>query len=166
MKLNIDGSSIVNLGMAREGGVIRDEEGNWVVGFAKRIGSVSSFLAKLWALWDELLLCLKSHIKAMIIEMDAKAIVDAFSHQNNSNSIISSLMDDCKQLVTQIPQPRFRHVYREANRCVDFLAKLSSSMDVDFVVLPSPPVDTLSIFEADCRGLYMNRLCTEPVIAV
>ena len=80
MKLNIDGSSIVNLGMAREGGVIKDEEGNWVVGFAKRIGSASSFLAKLWALWDGLLLCLKSHIKAMIIKMDAKAIVDAFSH--------------------------------------------------------------------------------------
>ena len=49
---------------------------------------------------------------------------------------------------------------------MDFLAKLGSSMDVDFVVLPSLPVDTLSIFEADCRGLYMNRLCTEPVIAV
>ena len=47
MKLNIDGSSIVNLRMAREGDVIRDEEGNWVVGFAKRIGSASSFLAKL-----------------------------------------------------------------------------------------------------------------------
>ena len=100
MKLNTDRSSISNPRMAGGGGGIRDEEGNWVVGFARRIRLASSFLAKLWALRDGLLLCLKSHIKAMIIEMDAKAIVDAFSHQNNSNSIISSLMDDCKQLVT------------------------------------------------------------------
>ena len=48
-------------------------------------------------------MCLQLHIQAMIIETDAKVIVDAFAHKNNSNSIISSLMDDCRQLVTQIP---------------------------------------------------------------
>ena len=74
-------------------------------------------------------------------------------------------MDDCRQLATQIPQVRFRHVYREANRCVDHLAKLGCSMDVDFVVFSCPPVDILSIFESGCRGLYVNRLCLEPVFS-
>ena len=61
-------------------------------------------LAELWALQDGLLLCLQFHVQAVIIEMDAKAIVDAFSHHNNSafshhnnsNSIISSRVDDCR----------------------------------------------------------------------
>lgn len=166
MKLNMDGSSIGNLGMAGGGGVIRDEEGNWVIGYARKIGSANSFQAELWTLRDVLFMCLQPHSQAVIIEMDAKAIIDAFSHQNNSNSIISSLIDDCRQLVTQIPQSRFRHVYSKANKCADYLAKLGSSMDVDFAVFSSPPEDTLSIFEADCRGLYVNRLCPEPVFAL
>ena len=61
---------------------------------------------------------------------------------------------------------RFRHVYREANRCADQLAKLGSSMDVDFVVLSCPLVDIISFVEVDCRGLYVNRLCPEPVFSV
>jgi len=35
---------------------------------------------------------------SLIVEMDGKALVDAFSNQTNSNVIISSLMDDCRQL--------------------------------------------------------------------
>ena len=38
-------------------------------------------------------------------------------------------------------------------------------MDVDFVVFSSPLVDALSIFEANCCGLYVNGLCPKSVIA-
>ncbi|KAK9984218.1 hypothetical protein SO802_033743 [Lithocarpus litseifolius] len=78
MKLNTDGSSIGTLGLAGSGGVIRDEEGKWVIGYGRKIGSANSFLAELWALRDGLLLCLQSHAQAVVIEMDAKVIVDAF----------------------------------------------------------------------------------------
>lgn len=81
-----------------------------MVGFARKIGVASSLLAELWALRDGLLLCLQFHFQAVMIEMDAKAIVHAFSHQANSNTIVSSLMNDCRQLVTQVPQFSFRHV--------------------------------------------------------
>ena len=96
MKLNTDGASNGSLKLAGGGGVIRDEEGNWVIGYARRIGPANSFLVELWALRDGLLLCLQAHIQVVIIEMDAKAIVDAFSLQKNSNSIFSSLVDDCR----------------------------------------------------------------------
>ena len=96
MKLNTNGASNGSLGFAGGGGVIRDEEGNWVIGYARRIGPAKSFLVELWALRDGLFLCLQAHIQVVIIEMDAKAIVDAFSLQKNSNSIFSSLMDDCR----------------------------------------------------------------------
>lgn len=38
MKLKTDGSSLGNPGVAGGGGLIRDENGNWVVGLARRIG--------------------------------------------------------------------------------------------------------------------------------
>ena len=72
MKLNTDGSSLGNPGLAGAGGLIRDGNRSWVVGFARKIGVASSLLAELWALRDELLLCLQFHVQAVIIEMDAK----------------------------------------------------------------------------------------------
>ena len=127
---------------------------------------MSSFLAELWALRDGLFLCVQAQVQALIVEMDAKALVDAFSNQNNSNVITSPLMEDSRQLATQIPQVRFMHVYREANRVADHLAKLGSSMESDFVVFSSPPVDIVSVVEADCRGLFVNRMCPVPVLSV
>lgn len=34
------------------GGVVRDEHGGWVAGFARHIGSTSSFVTELWGLRD------------------------------------------------------------------------------------------------------------------
>ena len=55
------------------GGVVRDDQGNWVIGFARKIGLVNSFLAELWSLRDGLFLCVQAQIQALIVEMDAKA---------------------------------------------------------------------------------------------
>nr|POF16994.1 putative ribonuclease h protein [Quercus suber] len=57
MKLNTDGSSLGNPSMVGGGGLIRNEEGRWVVGFACKIGITSSFFVELWALRDGLSLC-------------------------------------------------------------------------------------------------------------
>jgi len=165
-KLNTDGSLVDSLGLAGGGGVVRDDQGNWVFGSARKIGPVSSFLAELWSLRDGFFLCVQAQVQALIVEMDAKALVDAFSNQNNSNVITSPLMEDCRQLATQIPQVRFMHVYKEANRVANHLAKLGSSMEIDFVIFSSPPVDIVSVVEADCRGLVVNRMCPVPVLSV
>lgn len=91
------------------------------MGFARKIGKADSFLAELWALRDGLLLCQQLNLTAIIVEPDAKAIVDAFTNPTYSNSIVSVLFNNCKQLVISFPQYRIRHVYREANSCLDHL---------------------------------------------
>ena len=47
-----------------------------------------------------------------------------------------------------------------------FLAKIGLLLDNDFVVFSSSPVDLTSILEADANGLYVNRLCFEPLFVV
>ena len=54
LTLNTDGSAGSNSGPAGGGGLLRDENGNWVKGFARKIGNTSSYLAELWALQDGL----------------------------------------------------------------------------------------------------------------
>ena len=62
MKLNTDRASSGNLRLARGGGAIRDEKGNWVIGYARKIGITTSFLAELWALQDGIFLCSQVHV--------------------------------------------------------------------------------------------------------
>ena len=51
IKLNTDGCSKGNPGVAGAGGVIRDHMGSWIGGFAKNIGICSSVTAELWAIY-------------------------------------------------------------------------------------------------------------------
>ena len=48
-KLNTDGFAIGNPGPTGGGGILRDDSGIWVKGFARNIGTTTSFLAKLCA---------------------------------------------------------------------------------------------------------------------
>ena len=81
-----------------------------------------------------MLLCLQRKLPAVIVEIDTKALVDAFNNPSYKNSVISIIFDDCKHLILQIPQVCIKHVYREANKCVDWLANSGHSQSVDFIL--------------------------------
>lgn len=46
VKLNTNGSSAESLNKAGSGGLTRDEQGNWIVGFTRNIGQANSFIAE------------------------------------------------------------------------------------------------------------------------
>ena len=166
LTLNTDGSAASSSSPAGGGGLVRDENGDWVKGFARRIGSTSSYLAELWALRDGLQLCLQIHAHSVVIEVDAKAIVETFNSPTLPSSCVSPIMDECRHIAKQIPQVRFRHIYREANRCADFLGRLGSSLEIGFSVFISPPMDLFPFLEADANGVYVNRRCPVSLLAV
>ena len=60
--------------------------------------------------------------------MDAKVIVDALNNPSFTNTVISPLIDDCRQLVSQMPHARIKHVFLEANMCADRLDRLGCSL--------------------------------------
>ena len=95
-ELNTDGSFMDSLERVGCGGVVRDEHGGWVVGFASHIGSTNNFVAKLWGLRDRFVLCCNMNISCLIVEIDAKVVVDVFKNLNYVNHVISSILGDCK----------------------------------------------------------------------
>ena len=129
-KLNTDGASRGSTGSAAGGGLIRDEVGNWVIGFSRKIGRTDSFAAEMWALCDGLQLCQQMSARAVLIKLDAKALVDVLNNFAYSNAVISPLLDDCKFLISQFPQVRVKHIYWEANKYADRLAKLGLSQSM------------------------------------
>ena len=96
MKLNTDEALNSLLGLAGGGGLIRDEDGKWVARFARKIGKANSFLAELWALRDGHLLRQQMNVTALVIEVDAKALIDALINPSYSNAIVYGLFEDCR----------------------------------------------------------------------
>ena len=99
--MNTDGSASEQLGVAGGGGIVRDEKGNWVIGFARNIGRASSFTAELWPLRDGFSICLARNFLTLEVEMDAKILVDMLTDTNNVNIAICPLVDDCRHLASQ-----------------------------------------------------------------
>lgn len=166
LKLNMDGAASDSLKSAGAGDVVRDDRGNWVVGFSRKIGKSNSFEAEIWGLCDGLLLCNQMNFNAIIIVLDAKALVDAFNNPGCANSMISPLFEDCRHLASRIPRLCIKHIYRKANKCADRLAKLGLHQSLDLVIHSSPPVDILASLEADCQGNFVTRLCPVSCISL
>ena len=161
VKLNTDGFADIAAGTAGGGGLIRDDRGSWIMSFTRKIGKADSFLAEIWALCDGLLLCNQLNFNAVMVELDAKALVDALKNPSYANTIVSSLFDDCRHLDAQIPHLSIKHIYCEANRCADHLANLGSYQVVDFISYSCPLVDLLPLVVADCQGMVVNRRCPD-----
>ena len=159
--MNSNGASLGNLRKARGGGLIRDCQWTWVKGYMRNIGVATNIIAEFWALRDGLMLALKLGITHLLVELDAKVIVDLVLSRKPSNSPYSSLLNDCRFLLSQLQQVRINHAFREANCYADSLAKGGCNLLEDFVVLKLPPNDSFYVMlNSDASGFYSLRLST------
>ena len=160
-KLNTDGSALGNPGTAGGGGILRSDSGLWIQAFSRSIGKTTSFLAELWALRDGLIMCLNLRISALEVEIDAQAVVELMNNDNTSNATNSSLVADCRLLISQIPQIKVSHCYREANAYADALARIGSLQDSDMLYYDSPLSNLLEFYLVDLYGLFHFRFCPD-----
>ena len=134
----------------------------------RHIGFASSIIAEFWVLKDGLLLVSQLGISKLLVELDAQTIVNLLHSSKPYNNSFSSLLNDCRFLLRQFQQVRISHVFREANRCADYLAKGGCTLDGDFVVLDAPVSEELYfILDYDASGLCFLRLSasTSPYMA-
>ena len=160
--MNTDGACSEPHGPAGCKGVVRNEDGQWVASFSKRIGITSSFATEMWGLCEGLKLCCNLNIRSLEVEMDAKAIVDVLQNTGYVNNVISPILDDCRHLISLFQNVRIKHCFRQANQCADGLARMSFSLNADFLIFDSPPMDIIDVFEGDLSGRSFIRSCTEP----
>ena len=151
--MNTDGASCGNPRKADGGGVIRDCAGEWVRGFARSIGSTTSIIAKFWALRDGLQLAIQLGIQYLEVELDAKVVLNVISLGNSTSAAYSSLLFDCRLLLEKIPHHTVKHVFREANRSADALARMGCNLQEAFVFFDYPPSDAITaLVSADKNG--------------
>ena len=122
-KLNSDGYSLGNPGKAGGGGLIWNDKGEWLKGYARNVGYSTSVASELWPLRDGLRLCIALKLPVVIIELDAKLIVGLLQKSDGHQNCIDALVSDCKIELENIPRVQINHCYREANKCADALAR-------------------------------------------
>ena len=122
------------------GGLICDSCGRWNKEYMRYIGISTSIIAEFWALRDGLMLASQLGITHLAMEFDAKVVVDLILSRKTPNSSYTSLLNNCRYLLGQFQRTVIKHVFREANRGADKLAKGACSLTSDFVVLDILPL--------------------------
>ena len=93
--------------------------------------------------------------------------MDLLKSNKKPNTAYSPLLSNCRLLFAMVPQVRVTHVFREANKCVDLLAKKGCSLWDDFVQFDSPPSSDFEfVLSMDCNGLYVCRIVNANVATV
>uniref|UniRef100_A0A2N9GQQ4 RNase H type-1 domain-containing protein n=1 Tax=Fagus sylvatica TaxID=28930 RepID=A0A2N9GQQ4_FAGSY len=157
-KLNTDGSSLGNPGLAGSGRVIRNHVGDWVGGFSRAIGVTTSVQAELRALKDGLNLAIDLGILHLEIEMDSLVAIVLVKSISTPNAFMSTIVTDCRSLIERFEICSLKHIFREANSCADLLAKASCDQTPDFISFPNAPTYVLETLAFDVSNVTRFRL--------
>ncbi|CAL5325064.1 unnamed protein product [Camellia sinensis] len=126
-KLNTDGASKNNPGLAAADGIIRDWTGKWISDFCRNIGHSSSIEAELWAMRDGLKLALDLNLTGIEVETDATIMQNIILGNFNHCHQLSNLIHDCRYLLDRLGTSTISHTYWEGNKCADLLANEGSN---------------------------------------
>ncbi|AAF19536.1 F23N19.5 [Arabidopsis thaliana] len=157
-KLNTDGASHGNPGLATAGGALRNEYGEWCFGFALNIGRCLAPLAELWGVYYGLFMAWDRGITRLELEVDSEMVVGFLRTGIGSSHPLSFLVRMCHGFLSRDWIVRIGHVYREANRLADGLANYAFDLPLGYHAFASPPNSLDSILRDDELGISVPRL--------
>ncbi|XP_019237577.1 PREDICTED: uncharacterized protein LOC109217762 [Nicotiana attenuata] len=154
-KLNVDGSCChtqCNYGI---GGVIRDHQRNWIIGFAGGVQQGSPTQIELLALLKGLQIAAKQNQLPLIIETDAQNVLGML---NSPALNCINIVTDCRSLLQQLDRASVQVIYREQNGVADTLAKYGAMhVQEQCLLFESPPLFAQSYYHQDHQGILHLR---------
>jgi len=158
VKLNCDGACKGNGELVGCGGLFRQPDGKLIKGFSCKIGACDTLHAKMWGLYLGLDMAWREGLSHLIVESDSKVLVDMVSNNCKINGVIPSLIRRIQELLRRDWHTQVIHTWREGNRCADWLANFSFSLDSwNLLVLETPPSELRRLLFDDISGACMPR---------
>lgn len=148
LKLNTDGCWYESTRKAGFGGLFRDAQGEWVLGYHGRMVANSSLETEIWAIYRGLTIILEKGLSNVQVESDSQTAVLLFNDGANTNHPQSNLINDGHYLLGRTGCT-LTHTYRSANACADFLAGFGAEQNEDLVVYDRPPLEIREFMNRD-----------------
>ncbi|KAA3453503.1 reverse transcriptase [Gossypium australe] len=143
--LSSDGAVARMFGNAAAGGVVRDRDGNWILGYTHYMGSCSPLEAELWSILDGVLTLMNKGYKRVKIQTDNLEVVRLLSTKDVVDSE-NTLLKRVKRLLYSVGQWEIKHVPRECNLTADQLAKIGLSWQTSLRIFEVPPDVVVTAF--------------------
>lgn len=157
-KLNSDGAWRRDGSRASCGGVVRDELGNWLLGFSWKIHACSPLAAELLAVKHGLMLCRDYDIDKVIVETDAKGLKSMLDDPSvAANHFLGNIDADITELLSRDWTVTFTWASRTVNKVAHQLAELALSMDEEKKIFMQPPDRIRLVYEMDQVGYKQGR---------
>ncbi|KAF7844986.1 putative ribonuclease H-like domain-containing protein [Senna tora] len=113
-KLNSDGTCSGNPGPFAVGGIIRDQNGNWIKGFLGFIGHGTALKAELWAISVGIKLAITLNCNLLWIETDSLLVLNLLKDNSLSNlHEYWSLISYCRFALQNFDDFQLSHTFRE-----------------------------------------------------
>ena len=96
----------------------------------------------------------------MILELDAKFIVELMQKEDCNQNSIDALVRNYKSGLREIPLVQIQLCYREANKYTNALARRGALLPQDFVVFLEPPADVAFLLSLDSAGMVYEHSVT------
>ncbi|XVF35312.1 hypothetical protein REPUB_Repub18cG0134800 [Reevesia pubescens] len=166
VKINVDGSVSSDNGMAFAGGVIRDNNGEWITGFKYRVGICDITTAELWGIYQGINLCWNKGYREVELESDSTLAIKKINTVHNRFDTDGNLVGAIQRFLQRNWSCKIRHIYREANQCADWMASFQNNTQAGLQhiahaglqVFEDPPQGLCPLLLADTLGVFKLRL--------
>ena len=157
-KLNSDGSSLGNPGPAAAAGIIRDADGQVRLAYQFALGTATSVVSELTAVWRGLELARAHSLAPIVVEVDATVVLQLLQSRASGIWEVQHLIMRIVQLQQELGSD-VRHIFREANGAADHLAKDAASRQLTRVMYQEDITGVLrGIIQLDKMGTpYLRR---------
>ena len=168
IKLNIDGSSLDNPGIAGAGNLLRDSSRVWISFFALNMGIMTNNMAELGTVRQGLMLAWDLGFKFIQLEIDSMIVLSQLTKENsNFPPDVFPLLCYCRSLMVQAWKVQVHYIYREANACVDALVRRGNHQYQVLTIYDTCPSFVQLCFVRNMVGLGSSSLCArKPNIAI
>ncbi|KAJ1379745.1 Ribonuclease H-like superfamily [Sesbania bispinosa] len=139
------------------GGCFRDSTGKWILGFIRRLGRCSINMAELWAIYTAIIQGRNANMAKLWIESDSYIGVSLINRGCSDHHPCRQLVQLIRRLIIDHGQIKISHIFREANRCADALARMFVASPFGFQLIQEPPTHVFQLLCDDIMGASFFR---------
>lgn len=131
--------------MATAESVIRDEVGNWLLGFTYKISISCSLQAELQALYWGINLCWDKGFRKVQVESDSLLALQKLSSQSLKSEQNVGLLKCIRELLQRSQDCTISHIHREVNQRFDWMATHHENFPLGLHIIDSLPTTISAI---------------------